>query len=106
MKRTYSILVLLTIAMTMAAQNADRPGWLTNKPTAGNSSYVYVVERGGGSTVNEAINNALLKVMRTTMMRIGAVVSWDEVNSSLQQGTDWGTVTMKYNIDLYATIFP
>lgn len=88
-------LCCLTVAM---AQNDDRPGWTHNTPKAGNNTYVYVVERGGGTTVNEAINNALLKVLRTTMMRIGAVVSWEEVNSSLQKGADWGTVAMKYNI--------
>ena len=100
MKKIFTLTLLLAsvFCCAMAQQNTDRPGWTYNTPKAGNNTYVYVVERGGGTTVNEAINNALLKVLRTTMMRIGAVVSWDEVNSSLQQGTDWGTVAMKYNI--------
>ena len=99
MKKIFTLTLLLaSVCCAMAQQNTNRPGWTYNTPKAGNNTYVYVVERGGGTTVNEAINNALLKVLRTTMMRIGAVVSWDEVNSSLQQGTDWGTVAMKYNI--------
>lgn len=98
MKRTISLIFLLAAVSCAMAQNTDRPGWTYNTPKAGNNTYVYVVERGGGTTVNEAINNALLKVLRTTMMRIGAVVSWDEVSNSLQNGGDWGTVAMKYNI--------
>lgn len=98
MKRTVLLLLAAGFACVAAAQNTERPGWTYNTPKAGNSTYVYVVERGGGTTVNEAINNALAKVLRTTMMRIGAVVSWDEVNNALQNGTDWGTVAMKYNI--------
>ena len=98
MKRTVLLLLAAGFACVSVAQNTERPGWTYNTPKAGNSTYVYVVERGGGTTVNEAINNALAKVLRTTMMRIGSVVSWDEVNNALQNGTDWGTVAMKYNI--------
>lgn len=99
MKRIFTLAILLAaFCYAVAQQNTNRPGWTYNTPKAGNNTYVYVVERGGGTTVNEAINNALLKVLRTTMMRIGAVVSWDEVSNSLQNGGDWGTVAMKYNI--------
>lgn len=101
MKKIFTLTLLLaSVCCAMAQQNTNRPGWTYNTPKAGNNTYVYVVERGGGTTVNDAINNAILKVMRTTMMRIGAVVSWDEVNNSLQQGGDWGTVAMKYNIPI------
>lgn len=98
MKGIVSFIMLALCMFNMVIAQENRPGWLDNKPTASNSSFVYVVERGGGTTVNEAINNALVKVLRTTMMRIGAVVSWDEVNSALQKGEDWGSVAMKYNI--------
>ena len=100
MKRKVLLLLAAGFASMLAAQNTERPGWTYNTPKAGNNTYVYVVERGSGTTVNEAVNNALLKVLRTSMMRIGAVVSWDEVNASLQQGTDWGAVAMKYNIPI------
>lgn len=98
MKNVFSILVFMICLAFLAEAQDNRPGWVQNKPKAGNSTYVYVVERGGGTTVNEAVNNAILKVMRTTMMRIGTVVSWDEVNNSLQNGADWGTVALKYSI--------
>lgn len=98
MKSRLSLLLFLLCLANAAVSQDAVPGWTKNTPKAGNSTYVYVVERGSGTTVGEAVNNALLKVMRTTMMRIGAVVSWDEVNSSLQNGADWGTVAMKYNI--------
>ena len=94
------IFLILTTTMTVMAQDDSRPGWLANKPRAGNSSYIYVVERGTGLSLNEAVNNALLKVFRTTMMRLGTTVSWDEVNKSLQNGTDWGTVAIQYNIPI------
>lgn len=100
MKIRLSFFILMLGLFNLAMAQDNRPGWLDNKPKAGNSSYVYVVERGGGRTVNEAVNNALLKVMRTTMMRIGAVVSWDEVNSAIQKGDDWGTVAVRYNIPI------
>ena len=96
------LLLILSVCFFRMAMGQDnnRPGWLNNKPKAGNSTYVYVVERGTGTTINDAVNNALLKVLRTTMMRIGAVVSWDEVNGALQQGSDWGAVAVKYNIPI------
>lgn len=92
-------MLVLSIFNIAVAQD-NRPGWLDNRPKASNSTYTYVVERGSGVRVADAVNNAILKVMRTTMMRIGAVVSWDEVNSALQKGDDWGTVAMKYNIPI------
>lgn len=101
MKRTTTFLLLaLSLWNMAAAQDEARPGWLSNKPKTSNSTFFYVVERGSGATINEATNNALLKVFRTSMMRLGTIVSWDEVNSSLQKGADWGTVAMKYNIPI------
>ena len=98
MNKIIPLALFLAMTFFAAAQNDDSPGWTQNTPKAGNGTYVYVVERGDGISVNDAVNNALLKVLRTTMMRIGAVVSWDEVNNSLQNGSDWGAVSIKYNI--------
>ena len=98
MRKIITFTTLLLASYCMLAQSADRPGWTYNTPQAGNSTYLYVVERAGGTTVEEARNNALAQVYRSTMMRIGAVVSWDEINRTLQSGEDWGTVSMKYNI--------
>lgn len=80
------------------AQDDSKPGWLKNKPKAGNSSYVYVVEHGGGARVSDAVEDALQKVLRTTMMRIGSNVGWDVVYKALKGGADWSDVAMQYNI--------
>ena len=98
MKKTIILMFMCASVFCAMAQNTDRPGWTANTPKAGNNTYLYVVERASGTSENEARNNALAQVYRTTMMRIGAVVSWDEINKSLQSGEDWGTVSMKYNI--------
>lgn len=101
MKKRISIILLTLCCMGIAvAQTGDRPGWTVQTPKAGNSTYMYVVERATGTTYQDATNNAILKVLRTTMMRIGSVVSWDEVNGAIQKGTDWGTVAMQYNIPI------
>lgn len=97
MKRIIFLILLATV-MNVAAQGDGRPGWLKKKPKARNSTYTYVIERGSGSSINEAVNNALLKVIRTTMMRIGATVTWSEVNTALQNGEDWGNIVLEYNI--------
>lgn len=101
MNKRISIILLAFCSFGIAvAQTGDRPGWTVQTPKAGNSTYMYVVERATGTTYQDATNNAILKVLRTTMMRIGAVVSWDEVNGAIQKGTDWGTVAMQYNIPI------
>lgn len=97
MKKISLLLFALGLFNLVMAQD-NRPGWLENKPKASNSTYVYVVEHGGGRTVTEAANNALQKVMRTTMMRIKSSVGWDVVYSALQSGEDWSSVAMRYNI--------
>ena len=97
MKR-FVFLLLLVATMTAAAQD-DRPGWLSNKPKAGNSTYLYVMERGSGRSVNEATTNAIIKVMRTTMMRLGGS-GYDEMVTLLQQGADWESVAMRYGVPI------
>ncbi len=98
MKNTLLFLAALLFAASSFAQREDRPGWVNNTPKAGNKTYMYVMERAAGTTQNEARNNALARVYQSTMMRIGATVSWDEINGSIQNGEDWGSVSMKYNI--------
>lgn len=98
MKNTLLFLAALLFAASSFAQREDRPGWVNNPPKAGNKTYMYVVERAVGATQNEARNNALARVYQSTMMRIGATVSWDEINGSIQGGADWGTMSIKYNI--------
>lgn len=92
---SFSFLIFTSAAI---AQEADRPGWLTTLPKAENSTYVFVRETGAGSTPSEALSRAMARVFQNTMMRIGSPVAWDEVNKSLQDGTEWGTISMQYKI--------
>lgn len=92
------LLFAFAVACTATAQVETRPAWTVITPEPGNNTYMFVVERATGNDYQSALNNALAKVFRTTMMRIGAVVSWDEVNAALQKGDDWGGVAMQYNI--------
>lgn len=94
------LIFFLTVTLTVTAQNNTRPGWTVKIPKAGNSTYMYVVERASGSTYQAALNNAIARVFQTTMMRIGTTVRWDEVNAALQKGTDWGSVAMEFNIPI------
>lgn len=98
MKKTLILFGALLLSAVCAIAQGERPGWTYNMPKAGNNTYMYVIEKAGGTTQAEARNNAIARVYQSTMMRIGAVVSWDEVNNALQQGADWATVSMKYNI--------
>ncbi|MBQ7279480.1 MAG: hypothetical protein IJR13_01980 [Bacteroidales bacterium] len=99
MKQILSIaLLVFTITLTIHAE--ERPGWVTKMPKAGNSSYMYVVERATGLTYQAALNSAIARVFQTTMMRIGTQVRWDEVNAALQNGDDWGRVAVEYNIPI------
>lgn len=97
-KRLLCFLVLLGAALAGIAQESYHPLWVDTPPTAGNDTYLYVTESAEGATQTEARNKALAYVYQTTMMRIGAVVSWDEINKSIQDGESWSTVSMKYNI--------
>lgn len=99
MKKTIQFIIsIFSLASFAVAQDADLPGWMVNLPVAGNNTYIFVRETGHGATPSEAASRALARVFQNTMMRIGATVSWDEVNNTLQGGTDWGSVSAKYKI--------
>lgn len=98
MKQILLPILFLLSAVSVVAQEADKPGWVTTLPKSENSTYVFVRENGSGSTPGEALNRAMARVFQSTMMRIGTTVSWDEVNKSLQGGADWGAVAMQFNI--------
>lgn len=76
----------------------DKPKWVTTPPTPNNSTYLYVVKDGSGKTPAEAKNNAILEVYRSTILRIGSVVTMGEINNSLQNGADWGDISTQFRI--------
>lgn len=99
MKKFILTLTLLTMVVSINAQEGNRPAWIEKLPTAENDTYVYVREHEGGSTVTEARNKALANVYRQAMMRIGATVDWAEISNGVNDGTiEWGSISAKYNL--------
>ena len=56
-QKTFFNLILTLIGLTSFLQ--EKPGWIYNKPTLTNSTYVYVVESASGMTELEARNQAI-----------------------------------------------
>lgn len=96
-RRILFLSLVLCLVQYVAAQSNVRPEWVDRKPEAGNSTYIYVVERGGGKTVTAAVNDAMKKVMQTTMTRLGGV-GLNKVYEALQNGEDWADVAAQYSI--------
>ena len=95
-----SLLLSLCITAIAIAQENTPPGWLSRLPLASNTTYMYVMERGNGATYNEAVNNAMLKVIRNTSLRIGVAIDISEVNKALQNGKDWDIVAVQHRIPI------
>lgn len=98
MKKNVFFILLMATVLTAVAQIGDRPGWTVNVPKAGNSTYIFVVERATGASYQAAYNNAIARVFQTTILRVGTVVRWDEINAALKNGSDWGSISIEYNI--------
>ena len=85
-----------------------QPSWMNELPRAGNSTILYVRESGEGSTLTEATNQAIARVMQNTAMRLGQPFDAQQVNKALQNGTSVEVLSRQYNIpirkvDDYAT---
>ena len=95
------ILLTLVLALTALASFAqEKPGWIYNKPTPANNSYLYVVESATGRTEDEARNKATAEVFRTTAMRIGQPFNSGEINAALQSGKGYNVIASQYNIPI------
>lgn len=95
--------IVLTIALALigiASFAQEKPGWIYNKPTPTNSSYLYVVESATGRTEDEARNKATAEVFRTTAMRIGQPFNSGEINAALQSGKGYNVIASQYNIPI------
>ncbi len=107
MKRT--LFIILFILTTLPLCHAQRqPTWMNELPRAGNSTILYVCESGEGSTLTDATNQAIARVMQNTAMRLGQPFDAQQVNKSLQNGTSVEVLSRQYNIpirkvDDYAT---
>lgn len=89
--------MLLAVIPTLAIAQPPRkpkfrPDWTYNTPPPGNSTYLYVVERGEAKTKRDALNQAIARVFQNTANRIGQFVSTDEINRAVQEGTDYSVI--------------
>lgn len=97
-RRIILIVVLALIGLASFAQ--DKPGWIYNKPTPANNSYLYVVEAATGTTELEARNQAFARVFQSTAMRLGQPINSDEINKAVQSGKDFNVISSQYNIPI------
>ncbi len=77
-----------------------RPDWTFEAPESHETSFLYVVEHGEGSTQREALNQAIGRVFQSTANRIGQFVSTDEINRAVQAGTDYEVVSRKMKVPI------
>lgn len=94
------LLTLVLALMALASFAQEKPGWIYNKPTPANNSYLYVVESATGRTEDEARNKATAEVFRTTAMRIGQPFNSGEINAALQSGKGYNVIASQYNIPI------
>ncbi len=76
------------------------PSWMNELPKPGNNTYMYVREAGEGTTLTEALNTALFRVMQSTANRIGRPFDAQSVDKALAGGNDYQTLSRQYNIPI------
>ncbi len=97
MKKTFFIFILMLA--NVAAWGAKRlPPWMNELPKAGNTTIMYVREAGEGTTLTEAHNQALLRVMQNTANRLGRPFDINEVDKALSGSNDYQAISRQYNI--------
>ena len=99
MKRTFFIIILFLMAMPLC-QAQRLPSWMNELPKPGNNTYMYVREAGEGTTLTEALNTALFRVMQSTANRIGRPFDAQSVDRALAGGNDYQTLSRQYNIPI------
>ncbi len=99
MRKTFFIVILMVA--NVAAWGAKRlPPWMNELPKAGNSTIMYVREAGEGSSLTEAHNRALLRVMQNTANRLGRPFDINEVDKALSGSNDYQAISRQYNIPI------
>ena len=99
-KQIVFIFVLALIGLTSFAQQKQKPGWIYNKPTPANNSYLYVVESATGLTELEARNQAFARLFQSTAMRLGQPIDSEEINRAVQSGKEFNVISAHYNIPI------
>lgn len=88
------------MVLGVSSMAQDKPGWIYNKPTPVNSTYLYDVEWGVGKTPKEAEYEAFAKVFRFAAMQVGQPFETTEINKALQNGLDYRVIARQYNIPI------
>lgn len=99
MKRQIIFSFIITL-IGLSSMAQEKPGWIFNKPTPTNNSYLYDVEWGDGKTPKEAENEAFAKVFRYAAMQVGQPFESSEINAALQSGKDYSVIAAQYNIPI------
>ena len=99
MKRKITLLMLFAL-MAVSGMAQNKPGWVYNKPTPENNTYLYVVESATGLTDAEARSQAVVRVFQSTAMRMGMPVNSEDINSAVQSGKDFNVISAQYNIPI------
>lgn len=89
--------LLMTSLFAMAQ---ERPGWIYNKPTPSNNTYIYVIESASGRTELEARNQAIARVFQSNILRFGQRVSTSEINAAVQQGRSFEDIAILHQIPI------
>lgn len=99
MKRKITFIIMFAL-MAVSGVAQKKPGWVYNKPTPENSSYIYVVESAMGTTDLEARNAAFARVFQSTAMRLGMPVNSEDIQNAVQSGKDFNVISAQYNIPI------
>ena len=90
-KTMKKILFLLLLALSQVLVCAQEvPQWITKKPRPANDTYLYVVERGIGTTEMEARNRAMGLVYRSTVERLALPINLASINEAINHGSNYG----------------
>ncbi len=100
MNRFFLSLITLLCLATIACQAQRVPSWMNELPKPGNNTYMYVRESGEGTTINDALNQAMARVFQSTANRLGQPFDSQKINSALQDGTSYEVLSQQYNIPI------
>lgn len=87
MKGFYTLLLLLFATSSVVI--ASKPEWMQQTPVPENNTYLYVVERGTGTTETEARNRAMGLVYRSTIERLGIYIDMSNINDAIATGNTY-----------------
>ena len=98
MERTPYILLFLFIATIFHCEAKREPAWMRELPKPGNETYIYVRESGEGTTIETALNQAMVRVFQSTANRLGQPFDAQKVNNDLNNGVDYKTISTQQKI--------